>query len=259
MKFKIYMTRNYLSGSIKKALAIIECVAKSSKPLKSSEVAYLTKLERATAFRILTYLTSLGYLFKDVTNNLYSLGHKIFEFGDKSDFLKTLTSYSIEHIRDLSRETQLITYLAVLEGPHIVYCDRVEPSGESAPRSFRMRQDAHSTALGKAMLAYKSFDELKEIYKTYTLHKHTENTIPSLDKLYIQLRKIRKDGYSTNEAETFNYVYGVGAPILDRQQRAIAAISLSGTKSTINVKNTPKLAERTILTATLIANVISKG
>ena len=253
------MTRNYLSGSIKKALVIIECVGKSPRPLKSSEVANLTQLERATAFRILTYLTSLGYLFKDVTNNLYSLGHKIFEFGDKSDFLKTLTSYSIDHIRDLSKDTQLITYLAVLEGPHIVYCDRVEPSGESAPRSFRMRQDAHSTALGKAMLAYKSFDELKEIYKTYTLHKHTENTIPSLDKLYIQLRKIRKDGYSTNEAETFNYVYGVGAPILDKQNRAIAAISLTGTKSTINVKNTPKLAERTILTATLIANEISKG
>ena len=253
------MTRNYLSGSIKKALAIIECVGKSTKPLKSSEVANLTQLERATAFRILTYLTSLGYLFKDVTNNLYSLGHKIFEFGDKSDFLKTLTSYSIEHIRNLSRETQLITYLAVLEGPHIVYCDRVEPSGESAPRSFRMRQDAHSTALGKAMLAYKSFEELKEIYKTYTLHQHTENTIPSLDKLYTQLRKVRKDGYSTNEAETFHYVYGVGAPILDNQNRAVAAISLSGTKSTINVKNTPKLAERTILTATLIANEISKG
>ena len=253
------MTRNYLSGSIKKALAIIECVGKSPKPLKSSEVANLTKLERATAFRILIYLTSLGYLFKDVTNNLYSLGHKIFEFGDKSDFLKTLTSYSIDHIRDLSRETQLITYLAVLEGPHIVYCDRVEPSGESAPRSFRMRQDAHSTALGKAMLAYKSFEELKEIYKTYTLHQHTENTIPSLDKLYTQLRKVRKDGYSTNEAETFNYVYGVGAPILDKQNIAIAAISLSGTKSTINVKNIPKLAERTILTATLIANEISKG
>ena len=251
------MTRNYISGSIRKALVIIECVGKSPRPLKSSEVASLTQLERATAFRILTYLTSLGYLFKDVTNNLYSLGHKIFEFGDKSDFLKTLTSYSIEHIRDLSRETQLITYLAVLEGPHIVYCDRVEPSGESAPRSFRMRQDAHSTALGKAMLAYKSFDELKEIYKTYTLHQHTENTILSLNKLYAQLRKVRKDGYSTNEAETFNYVYGVGAPILDKQNRAIAAISLSGTKSTINIKTIPILAEEITKTSKNISLKIS--
>ena len=251
------MTRNYLSGSIKKALSIIECVGKSPKPLRASEVANLTKLERATAFRILIYLTSLGYLFKDVTNNLYSLGHKIFEFGDKSDFLKTLTSYSIDHIRDLSRETQLITYLAVLEGPHIVYCDKVGPSGESAPRSFRMRQDAHSTALGKAMLAYKSFEELKEIYKSYALYKHTENTITSLDKLYAQLRKVKTNGYSINEAETFNYVNGLGAPILDKQQRAIAAISISGTISTINIKTIPILAEKIIMTSKKISLKIS--
>jgi len=253
------MTRNYLSGSIRKALVIIECVGKSPRPLKSSEVANLTQLERATAFRILTYLTSLGYLFKDVTNNLYSLGHKIFEFGDKSDFLKTLTSYSIDHIRDLSRETQLIVYLAVLEGPHIVYCDKVGPSGESVPRAFRMRLDAHSCALGKAMLAYKSFEELKEIYKSYTLHKHTENTITSLEKLYTELRKIRADGYSTNDAETFNYVYGLGAPILDKQNRAIAAISLSGTKSTINIKSIPDLAVKITNTSKKISLKISEN
>ena len=102
------MPRNYLSGSIKKALAIIECVGKSSRPLKASEVANLTKLERATAFRILTYLTSLGYIFKDITNKLYSTGHKIFEFGEKSDFLKTLIGYSLKYIRQLSIDTQLI-------------------------------------------------------------------------------------------------------------------------------------------------------
>ena len=252
------MARNYISGSIKKALSIIECVGKSPRPLKASEVAKITKLERATAFRILIYLTSLGYIFKDVTDNVYSLGHKIFEFGDKSDFLKTLTGYSINHIRQLSMDTQLITYLAVLEGPHIVYCDRVEPSGESSPRSFRMRQDAHSTAIGKAMLAFKSYEELKEIYKSYSLHKHTNNTVTSLDKLCKELRNVRSLGYSTNDAETFEYVYGIGAPVLDKQHRAIAAISLSGTKSTINVKNIPILAERTIYTARLITNEISK-
>ena len=123
------MTRNYLSGSIKKALAIIECVAKSPKPLKASQVSSSTKLDRATAFRILTYLTSLGYVFKDTSNNLYSLGHKIFEFGDKSDFLKTLTTLCFEHIKNLSHDTNHITYLAVLEGPHIVYCDKVDPLG----------------------------------------------------------------------------------------------------------------------------------
>jgi len=240
------MTRNYISGSIKKALSIIECVGKSTRPLKASEVANSTKLERATAFRILTYLTSLGYLFKDVETNLYSLGHKIFEFGDKSDYLKILTTLCLDSIRNLSVETEHITYLAVLEGPHVVYCDKVDPTGDSAPRAFRMRLDAHSCALGKAMLAYKSLEELKEIYKSYSLHKHTVNTITSLDKLHIELRKVRSFGYSVNEAETFDYVYGVGAAILNSQNRAVAAISLSGTKGSINLKTIPNLAKKVI-------------
>ena len=253
------MARNYFSGSIKKALAIIECVGISTRPLKASEVANITKLERATAFRILTYLTSLGYLFKDKQTNLYSLGHKIFEFGDKSDYLKTLTTLCLDSIKSLSKETDHITYLAVLEGPHVVYCDKVDPFGDSAPRAFRMRLDAHSCALGKAMLAYKSFEELKEIYKSYSLHKHTENTITSLDKLYIELRKIRSLGYSVNQAETFDYVHGVGTAILNSQQRAVAAISLSGTRSSINMKTIPLLSKKIIETSNEISSKLIKA
>ncbi len=248
------MTRNYISGSIKKALLIIECIAKSTKPLKASQVSSLTKLDRATCFRILTYLTSLGYIFKDTSNNLYSLGHKIFEFGDKSDFLKTLTTLCFQHIKQLAFDTNHITYLAVLEGPHIVYCDKVDPSGENAPRAFRMRLDAHSSALGKAMLAFKSRDELKEIYKSYSLYKHTSNTITTIEKLYANLDKIRKNGFSINAAETFEYVYGIGAPIMDSQNRAIASIAISGTKGTINIKTTEGLAKKVKNTALLISN-----
>jgi len=254
------MENFYLSSSIQKALIIIECVGKSSKLLKASEIASLTHLERATAFRILAYLTSLGYIFKNTTTKHYSLGHKIFEFGDKSDFLKTLSTYSINYLQNLSRETELITYLAVLEGPHIMYCDKVEPTGDtSAPRAFRMRLDAHSCALGKAMLAYKSYEELKEIYKSYDLHKHTKNTITSFEKLYNELRKVKRDGYSINLAETFDYVYGVGASILDSKNRSIAAIALSGTRSVINIKTIPGFAKKIINTSKLISAELVKN
>ena len=247
------MTRNYLSGSIKKALIIIECVGKSPNPLKASQVATMTKIDRATAFRILTYLVSLGYLFKDTKNNLYSLGHKIFDFGDKSDFLKTLTTLCFEDIKKLAFETQHITYLAVLEGPHIVYCDKVDPSGDDAPRAFRMRQDAHSTALGKSILSFKTIDELKNIYKSYSLYKHTKNTLTSVDKLLTELIKAKKNGYSINQAETFDYIYGIGSAILDSQGRAIAGISISGTKSTINIKTIPALSLKVMQTAKIIS------
>ena len=253
------MTRKYMSGSIKKALSIIECVGTSPRPLKASQVSKITKLDRATSFRILTYLSSLGYIFKENSTNLYSLGHKIFEFGDKSDFLKSLTSLCIDHIKNLSQVTKHITYLAVLEGPHIVYCDKVDPSGENAPRAFRMRMDAHSCALGKAILAFKTSEELREIYKSYSLHKHTKNTITSLEKLIVNLNKVKKTGYSLNEAETFDYVYGIGAPIVDSQNRAIASIAISGTKRSINVKKIKDLSNEVTKTARLIsAKIVEK-
>jgi DNA-binding IclR family transcriptional regulator len=140
-----------------------------------------------------------------------------------------------------------------------MYCDKVDPSGDSAPRAFRMRLDAHSCALGKAMLAHKSTEELKEIYKSYSLHKHTSNTITTLDKLQIELKKIRNLGYSLNLAETFDYVYGVGAAILDSQNRAIAAISLSGTKGSINIKTIPELSKRVINTSREITSKLIEG
>ena len=112
-----------------------------------------------------------------------------------------------------------------------------------------MRQDAHSTALGKSILACKTNDELKNIYKTYSLYKHTKNTITTVDALIVNLNRVKKNGYSINEAETFDYVNGVGAAILDSEGRAIAGISISGTKSTINLKTIPDLAKKVTLAA----------
>ena len=85
-----------------------------------------------------------------------------------------------------------------------------------------------------------------------------KNSVKLDEDLYLELRKIRRIEYSINMAETFDYVYGIGAPILDSEKRAIAAISLSGTKSTINVKTIPILAKKVLETSLLISNEITK-
>ena len=77
--------------------------------------------------------------------------------------------------------------------------------------------------------------------------------IALLSRSYLNLEKVRKKGYSLNEAETFDYVYGIGAPIMDSQKRAIAAIAISGTKGSINVKTVEDLANKVTDTAKLIS------
>ena len=76
---------------------------------------------------------------------------------------------------------------------------------------------------------------------------------PSVDKLLTELIKAKKNGYSINQAETFDYIYGIGSAILDSQGRAIAGISISGTKSTINIKTIPALSLKVMQTAKIIS------
>ena len=75
----------------------------------------------------------------------------------------------------------------------------------------------------------------------------------------INLDQVRKKGFSVNEAETFDYVYGIGAPIMDAQRRAIAGIAISGTKGSINVKTIPDLAKKVNNTAKMISQKLQEN
>ena len=87
------------------------------------------------------------------------------------------------------------------------------------------------------------------MHANYIVNKGKANP----NEIFTLIEKVRKKGYSLNEAETFDYVYGIGAPIMDSQKRAIAGISISGTKGSINVKTVEDLAYRVTDTAKMIS------
>ena len=44
------------------------------------------------------------------------MGHKAFQFGETSDYLQSISETSREILEEVSNQTNLITYLAMLEG-----------------------------------------------------------------------------------------------------------------------------------------------
>lgn len=87
--------------------------------------------------------------------------------------------------------------------------------------------DAHVSAVGKSMLAFA--DEL-ESDKLRNLPKHTDQSITDPEELVRELARIRQAGYAIDNEEQELGLFCIGAPILDRSGRAIAAISMSGPK-----------------------------
>jgi DNA-binding IclR family transcriptional regulator len=88
------------------------------------------------------------------------------------------------------------------------------------------------------MLAYRPENEISSIYKSYNFYPHTNNTIGNLSDLKKHLSKIRTQGYALNHGEAFENTYGIGVAILDKEKRSFAGISLSGSRSIMNPKNT---------------------
>jgi DNA-binding IclR family transcriptional regulator len=94
-----------------------------------------------------------------------------------------------------------------------------------------MRVSLHTTAMGKAILAYRPQDEVEDIINQHGLSKVTENTITNRDTLFESLDEIRNRGYAYDDEERVKGMRCIAAPITDNHNQAIAALSVSGPKS----------------------------
>ena len=227
----------YINKSLEKSFKILEILSKSIFPLKAATISRKAILSRTTTFRLLSVLCQLGYIHKNPKTNTYIVGHKAFQFGETSDYLQSISETSKEILEDISNQTNLITYLAMLEGSQVVHSDKISSNNSDVThRTFRMRLDAHCCALGKVMLAYRPENEISSIYKSYNFYPHTNNTIINTQNLKKELSKIRSQGYALNHGEAFENVYGIGVAILDHEKRSFAGISLSGSRNMMNPK-----------------------
>ena len=76
-----------------RAFSVLELVA--DRPLRASEIARALGLSWATAHRVLTYLTEMGYLDRDPPTRRYSVGVRSYSLG--SSYLARLPLHHISH------------------------------------------------------------------------------------------------------------------------------------------------------------------
>jgi IclR family acetate operon transcriptional repressor len=219
----------YTIRVLAKALDVLEVLVGESGGLELTELARRLNMPKSSAFRSLVTLEQRGYVERAPESDRFRLGVKLFELGsavaanfDVRDVARPLMQY----LRERFHET---VNLGVLHDGLVVYLDIVEST-----RSIRMaaqpgRHDmAHSTSLGKALLAHLTDQEVEAIVGRHGLQAFTPRTVTTLRALKAELRRVRERGYSMDDIENEPGVRCVGASILNHQGRAVAAISVSG-------------------------------
>jgi IclR family acetate operon transcriptional repressor len=194
-----------------------------------SHAARLSKLHHATAHRLLTTLRDGGLVDYLEDGKTYKLGMRLLDLaGTLLDTLdiREIARPTLAWLADASGET---AHLATLDRDEMVFLDRVDgPQPVTLRTRVGFRAPVHATAVGKAFLAFMPERSCVGLLKARRLHRYTENTITDKRQLLIHLRQVRRQGYAVDNEEHRAAIRCVGAPVLNRDGRAVAAISVAG-------------------------------
>jgi IclR family acetate operon transcriptional repressor len=216
--------------TVKKAMGILDCLAGARKPMSCSEIGRRLEMPRSTTYRLLSTLAVGGYVVADSDGYAkeYRLGFKILELASRLLEGMELRRQALPYLRELRDATGETVHLVVADGVQVTYIEKVDSLKTVRMHSAVGRQGyMHSTAVGKAILAYRGDDVDRAIEKN-GLPALTANTITDRDMLLEELERVRNQGYAVDDVENEEGIRCVGAPIFDHQGQVCAALSVSG-------------------------------
>jgi DNA-binding IclR family transcriptional regulator len=223
---------NNLVQTIERASSILDILAQSPQGISIRKLSDKIKLPKGTTHRLLSSLSYFGYVRQDPKTRNYLLGLKLVELGQLLLSQLDLRKEAEPFLRDLAERTKETVHLVFLDRDEIVYIDKVEtdqnPSGLKMASRVGLRNPAHSSAVGKVLLAHFSEEELKSFIKEKGLLKRTENTIADPTQLREHLKSVRAQGYAIDDEENEKGIRCVAAPIYNEVGKPVAAMSISG-------------------------------
>ncbi|OYD61226.1 IclR family transcriptional regulator [Rhodococcus sp. OK302] len=158
--------------------------------LTLEEVACRARLPRSTVHRILDQLVKLDWVVHESFG--YYLGRRALgpDGGDGSH--SRIRAAAAPLLHELHLKTGMVVHLSVLDECESVYLDKVGGQFAAAlPSRVGGRIPAHSTAGGKAMLAWIDPERVDALFGT-TLPRCTANTITGIAVLHQELNRIRQ-------------------------------------------------------------------
>ena len=232
----------YNIEALARGLDILELFSPQNSSLNLTEVASLLTLNKSTVFRLLSTLETMGYLDRDRETRRYRPSLKILHLGYNVINSLEVRQVARPHLESLAREVEETVSLCVLDGNHVTYVDRVRnKSIVGVMLKVGSRIPSHCATVGKVLLADLTPDEL-DIYLNGTeLTQCTSRTIGGREALLDELVKAREKGYAICDGELAVGLRAAGAPIYNHQQKAIAAINVTGSSTTISIKRLKKL------------------
>ena len=230
--------------SVERALALLKAVAAGPEPATAAELALRCRINRSTAWRLLSTLEAGGLVERDPLTQRYGVGYAAFQVASaaEDDAIARRVRPIIE--RAAERTGEIVT-LAAARRFSLVYVDQADPPRTLSPSWMGRPIPLHATSSGKVFLAWLP-DAEREPLLAGGLEGFTDRTITDRAELERELAEIRRLGYGTCFGEFEDFSNGVSAAALDRRGRPVVIVNIWGPTQRVTKSRLPSLG-RTVL------------
>jgi IclR family KDG regulon transcriptional repressor len=217
----------YKVQALERALDIIDCFSFQDRELSLTDVVKRTGLNKTTAKRLMSNLSTRGYLQQDPQSKKYQLGMRLFELGGivfSSFSLRQAAAYPMTNLQSQSGATVL---LGVSMDDQLVYIDKREGKGMIRISSeVGWRRPLNYGMLGMILMSSLDPKNVRRILKKYPLKPYAPLSITDKNAFSLRLEQIRDQGYILEKEEAVEGVIGIAAPIRDYSRQVVAALGI---------------------------------
>jgi DNA-binding IclR family transcriptional regulator len=222
-------TGNRQIQSLRRAAEILDLFTNGSRWLGISDIARFLQINKTTVQGLVSTLASLQYLEQDPDTKKYGLGRALFQLGMTYATGMDLVDLARVWMERLYYRYRIPVNVGMLVGGQVIIVLRVDEESQfmSFPRVGSVIP-AHSTAIGKILLAHLEKKKQGELLKTMELPALTDNTTTSTGELLLELNRITEEGIAWDREENISGLAGMGAPLYDHTGSVMAAFAVTG-------------------------------
>jgi IclR family transcriptional regulator, acetate operon repressor len=208
--------------SATRTVALLDFFARQGGMYSLTEIQQELGYPKSSLYALLRTLVQLGWVETDPTGTLYRIGMRALLVGASYIDGDPVVGMAHETLDWLAEATGETVHFGRLDEDVVVYLSS-RPSRHNLRPVIRVgrRVPAHSTSLGKALLADRPDPVLRD-----HLERQTEHTITDHDELRAELRRTRERGHAVDRQENTPGVCCFGVA-LRLQRPARDAISVS--------------------------------
>jgi len=245
----------YGIDSVHRGLELLQAIAERGH-LSLCDAMDITGSAKSTAFRLLQTLQDSGLIEQDPLGG-YRPGPESVRWGMLLLGRLDVSQVAAEELRQLWLETGETVGLAILTARSIVLTEILE-----SPSPFRMAEvlgtviAPHSSALGKAILAYLEPSYVDKLLGSHSLEMVTDHSPGTRTELERRLERVRSEGFSVDIEESALGVACVAAPIF-KLGSVMGGISIAGPRVRMTDERIERLGCRAAIVAARISGRLS--